>query len=537
MREQPIPAPATARLATDVRRSAQAVARRRDRRSTDAKGSRPHLVDAANFVLATRDSGYRNTAYAIAEFVDNSLQADAASIAIDVLPAEDSHYRFDLIVLDDGRGMDPATLASALTFGGSSRFDDRSSLGRYGMGLPNGALSCARRVEVYSWRRGRVLTTSLDVDEIVRRRRGRLPPVEAIRRPVFIPKTPHGTAVLLRRCDRLEYRRASTIATKLHEDLGRIYRRFIAAGTDLRVNGEPVAAIDPLLLYGKDNAHAARQFGETLTYRFEGDRGRGHVQVVFAELPVERWHNLGIDDKRRLGVTGGPSVSIMRADREIDRGWYFMGSKRRENYDDWWRCEVSFEPVLDGLFGITHAKQGISPRAELLAVLEPDLEPIARALNSRVRQRFELAKATRPLSEAERQAARADVALPTLPRRNESLPEHIRQVLPPDDRLPEGTPVPYQIVVGDLPTTSAFEVVRRRGQLVLVFNARHPLYRDLYGPLAMSDSEGDQDVAKRVALAVLAAARAEAGATRTQRNEVRRFRQAWADVLATFYNA
>ena len=227
----------------------------------------------------------------------------------------------------------------------------------------------------------------------------------------------------------------------------------------------------------------------------------------------------------------------MRADREIDRGWYFMGAKRRENYDDWWRCEINFEPALDELFGITNAKQGIKPRAELLAALEGDLEPIARALNSRARQRFELVKATKPLSDAERQAARAEPSLPALPRRGESLPEDLRRLVMSHVDGREATS-PYQIVATELPTTAAFEVVRRREQLVLVFNTRHPLYRDLYGPLAMSESDKDQEVAKRVALAVLAAARAEASATRrADRDEVRRFRQAWADVLATFFNA
>ena len=51
----------------------------------------------------------------------------------------------------------------------------------------------------------------------------------------------------------------------------------------------------------------------------------------------------------------------------------------------------------------------------------------------------------------------------------------------------------------------------RGGQLWLLLNSRHPLYRDLYGPLAMSESPRDQDVAKQVALTVLAAARAEVG--------------------------
>ncbi len=502
-----------------------------------AATSRPRLVDTANFLLATRDSGYRSTAYAVAEFVDNSLQAGATCVAIDLLAGDEKSFPIELLVVDDGIGMDAATLASALTFGGSSRFDDRSSLGRYGMGLPNGALSCARRVEVFSWRRGRFLTSRLDVDELVHGKRRSLPPVQAVARPAFLPRTPRGTAVLLRRCDRLEYRRASTLANKLHADLGRIYRRFIERGIELRVNGELVAAVDPLFLSHSGRRFGARRFGERLTYQLKGAGGDGAVEVVFTELPIDRWHSLPSDEKRRLGVTNAPPVSIMRAGREIDRGWYFMGAKRRENYDDWWRCEINFEPTLDELFGITNAKQGIKPRPDLLTALECDLEPIARALNGRARQRFELVKATKPLTAAERQAARAEPTLAPLPRRRESLPEDLRRLVMSHVDGREATS-PYQIVATELPTTAAFEIVRRRDQLILVFNTRHPLYRDLYGPLAMSESAEDQDVAKRVALAVLAAARAEASATRrADRDEVRRFRQAWADVLATFFNA
>jgi hypothetical protein len=215
-----------------------------------------------------------------------------------------------------------------------------------------------------------------------------------------------------------------------------------------------------------------------------------------------------------------------------------MGSKRRENYDDWWRCEVSFDPSLDELFGITHAKQAIVPSEELLQILVPDLEPIARALNSRVRQRFELVKATAPLGAAERQAGRAEPSLPSLPRRRETVPDGIRDLVRSleDDSRP-GT-APYQISAVDLPTTAAFEVVLRGGQLLLLLNCRHPLYRDLYGPLALSDSPKDQEVAKQVALAVLAAARAEVSTwRRAERTQARNFRQTWADVLATFMSA
>ena len=48
-----------------------------------------------------------------------------------------------------------------------TRFNDRSGLGRYGMGLPNSSLSQARRVTVYTWQSGSPAYKSyLDVDEI-----------------------------------------------------------------------------------------------------------------------------------------------------------------------------------------------------------------------------------------------------------------------------------------------------------------------------------------------------------------------------------
>lgn len=507
-------------------------------RRPTGQSHRAQLVDAANFVLAIRDSGYKSSALAIAEFIDNAIQAGARHVEVAVAASREQGHPLELLVTDDGFGMDEATLSSALAFGGSSRFGDRSSLGRYGMGLPSSALSRARRVEVYTWQGQEVLTARLDVDEVNDGRQQTLSPIEHITRPPFVPATAHGTTVRLQRCDRLEYRRVAALAHKLKQELGRIYRHFLAAGLDLRVNGCVVDAIDPMFLHVSAKGAGGRQFGDLLTYHLTGVSGAGKVAVRFSELPVDRWHSLSSEEKRQLGVTNGPCVSILRANREIDRGWYFMGAKRRENYDDWWRCEVSFDPTLDELFGVAQSKQAISPTDRLLKVLVPDLEAIARALNSRVRHRFELMKVTAPLGAAEKQAAKADAALPPLPRRPAPLSEELSELLK-DCRVPDEIGSnPYEIVVTELPSTAAFEVVTRRGQLVLLFNARHPLYRDLYGPLARSDSEKDQEVAKRMALVVLAAARAEAGTRgRGERDIARRLRQTWADVLATFFNA
>src|ERR1700728_4399165 len=111
------------------------------------------IIALDKFIQATRDSGYKGTASAISELVDNSIQAGASRVAISVaaMASTEEDKTFEVSVLDNGCGMDLFTLRQALRFGGSSRFGDRSGLGRYGMGLPNASLSQARRVTVYTW--------------------------------------------------------------------------------------------------------------------------------------------------------------------------------------------------------------------------------------------------------------------------------------------------------------------------------------------------------------------------------------------------
>ncbi|MGE3073894.1 MAG: ATP-binding protein [Dehalococcoidia bacterium] len=491
------------------------------------------LVNSPNFLLATRDSGYRTTSLSIAELIDNSLQAGATMIGVVVKLTERERHPIEILVTDDGIGMDVDSLSACLSFGGSTRFGDRSSLGRYGMGLPNGALSCARRVEVYSWRNRSVHRAHFDLDEFLERPSHHLPEVEEVEPPAFLPDTERGTAVRLQRCDRVPVKRPSTLAARLQQDLGRIYRRFLWDGVEIQVNGTVVRPSDPLLLATDGPEPMARPFGDPLVYRLTTDAGEGRVEVRFTELALENLHSLSVEEKKKLGITGAPCVSVLRANREIDRGWYFMGAKRRENYDDWWRCEVSFEPCLDELFGITHSKQGISASASLSTLLAADLEPIARALNGRVRRRFEFAKSAGALRAAERQAARADPSLPALPRRRDAIPPGAKEIL-----TGNGEPGPYAIHVAEMPVTAPYDIFQSGSHLVLLLNGKHPLYRDLLAPYVNSEAANDQARGKDLALAILAAARAEASVRRSSdRTALRTFRDAWGDVLATFLRA
>ena len=74
-------------------------------------------------IQAMRDSGYKNTAYALAELVDNSVQAKANSIEIICIEEmqqvrERQRRRLCKIgVLDNGEGMSATVLRKALQFG------------------------------------------------------------------------------------------------------------------------------------------------------------------------------------------------------------------------------------------------------------------------------------------------------------------------------------------------------------------------------------------------------------------------------------
>ena len=499
---------------------------------------RGRLITPMNFLLATRDSGYRNSAAAVSEFIDNSIQASARHISIDVSRRADSPYPIEISVADNGHGMDPDALAVALSFGGSTRFGNRSSLGRYGMGLPNAALSVARRVDVYTWRVGQLLHAYLDLDDTATTEHSSIPIAHLRDGPNFLPDSETGTVVRLTKCDRLDYKRSSSLLSKWKTELGRIYRVFLRDGLVITLNGQRVPSVDPLLLETPQGVPPARPFGSPLRYEFTLGDAVGWVEARFSELPIEALHDRSNKEKRELGITGAPTVTVVRANREIDRGWYFMGAKRRENYDDWWRCEISFSAELDDLFGITHTKQSITPRGELASVLSVELEPIARALNARVRRRFELLKAVLPLTRAEEIATQAAVSLPPLPDdESETTP---RRPQGADSRrtIWHGVPDGHLIRPDDLSTTAAFEFTRLGQGIHVQLNTHHPLYRDVLEPLAMGEKADDHWLATKVGLLLLAIARAEAdNRGPSDRARLAEFRTSWSDALACFLGA
>jgi hypothetical protein len=202
----------------------------------------------------------------------------------------------------------------------------------------------------------------------------------------------------------------------------------------------------------------------------------GVIRVQFALLPIEAWSRLPNDVKRRFHITKGAGVSILRADREIAYGWLLFGGKKRENYDDWWRAEVSFPPSLDGTFGVTHTKQGVRPSAELFDALVPTLEAQAHRLNRLVRHRFEALRKGTNTAELRAEKRHARLANPEVQNRVTSSKKSLRGVR-------------YRLLFEDSHERPLARTVTRASLVSVYVNRLHPFYTKLYIPLSRSGCE------------------------------------------------
>ena len=160
-------------------------------------------------------------------------------------------------------------------------------------------------------------------------------------------KNKSGTVIIWRKIDRLGFKSLKPLEKRLHLDLSKIYRKAIIAGNQIIINEKRLKPFDPMFLDINPYVGKAKIYGTPMLIKVRKNKIYSTIKIKFSELPLEKWSPLKNIEKQRMGVTKNAGVSVLRNDREIEYGWFFMGSKRKENYDDWWRCEVSFKPELD----------------------------------------------------------------------------------------------------------------------------------------------------------------------------------------------
>jgi histidine kinase/DNA gyrase B/HSP90-like ATPase len=118
----------------------------------------------AKLDTALRSIGY-SFEVAVADLIDNSIDARARHVVIRFVLRKNA--MLDLVIYDDGHGMDETTLREAMRFGADVN-EQIHRLGKFGLGLKLASLSQAREVRVYSQKAGQVSGRGWLEDSITR---------------------------------------------------------------------------------------------------------------------------------------------------------------------------------------------------------------------------------------------------------------------------------------------------------------------------------------------------------------------------------
>lgn len=519
--------------------------------SQKAKGNGLGIVFADAFLRGMRDLGYKSPAWALAEQVDNSIQAgaDTVSIHFGFNPDNKTRVRPDAVAIcDNGNGMIPEMISYAVRWGGTDREGDRKGFGRYGYGLPSSAVSIAKRYTVYSKAPGgewNAVTVDIDqladaagdlstTEKLLAAKKAKLPKwVQEIEEPIKVPALDSGTVVVLEELDRLRslggWIKVETLKTKLLQHLGVIYRHWVPEHR-LFVHGTEVQAVDPLFLmehgrfYSETSVRAERV--DSHTFEVETASGtKGTITIRASLLPPNFTSSDPSEvDIDRRGIKTNNRFEIMKDYNGllICREWRQIDCispkwTKFQNNDRYIKVEINFDPELDEFFGITTAKQQIVIADEIWEKLQQrgkncgDLVDLIESMRGRFKELGAELKAKAENRASAEEPRRSAVAMEesakfktTVPEPTPAQKEEGRKNVEAaaterseatgqpkeeaiEDIITETSKRRWEIEFASIPEGPFYRPVRLGDQKRLVINTDHPFFAKVYNATASPD--------------------------------------------------
>jgi predicted nucleic acid-binding protein len=313
------------------------------------------LFSGRQAVESQRKSGYKTTAHAAREIVDNAIEAGASNIWIAlerVDPDERGKYeRKDAIkalaFIDDGPGMRPKMARFALSWGGGTHTREPDFIAKFGFGLPNSSINQTRRVEVYTRtiEDSRWIRAVLDINEIPPYGLMQIAePVEA-KLPSFVSeflarkksKLESGTVVVWQKPDRLSSAQATVLKKLLRNDFSVVYR-YILDRVKIHIEDDLVRKVDPLFvtpdaLYfmPPDKGGATTEFERSIAVKYWRDEitGTPHLEQLSTAAEIEAAR------KEDTATVGTIQVKIARFPYGFVRG-----ERKYKGTDEYHRFEI-----------------------------------------------------------------------------------------------------------------------------------------------------------------------------------------------------
>lgn len=491
------------------------------------------------FVRGMRDIGYKSTSFAMAELIDNAVQAAASKVDV-VFGFDGGAKPTKLAVIDNGHGMEPQMVRASLIWGAGTRAENRSGFGKYGYGLPSASVSQCHRVTVYSKvPGGQWYSAYLDIDEIkngawTKANRIVMPEEQAGEPPEFVIRYlkehdrwdsfDHGTVVVWETLDRVEPKLREKLRNELVTSLGVIYRNYLV-NTPMTVDGHDVQPCDPLFLtegfrgYAIDDDRAIELPPAVVEMKDKETRAVvGKLRVRYARFPAtffrlpEYKHNNrpGKNVNERLDIADANNgIIFCRNGRQID---VIRPPKNLRSInattDRFWAVEVDFDATLDDYFSITTSKQQVRPDDSVWDILKDKANMftvIGEMFTAYKKEAKEIAAEVEQTKAAKRASIeategadkfRTTKAPDETPARQKEAADNLdsearkragRAGLDPDaikkELAAEREGVTRAVEPEDMPGAPFFRCVQEGGTRVLYLNVAHPFYTELYtGP-------------------------------------------------------
>lgn len=340
------------------------------------------IPSARRLMHSLRDMGYDFPA-AVADVVDNSIEAKATKVVIDVgFLGDDSWVR----IADNGTGMTPTELREAMRYG-SDRDYDLEDLGRFGLGMKTASMSQCQRLTVASRSsdsKADIYGYVWDLEHIETSNRWEILPVDRQNFPPIL-KEPlletTGTVVLWERLDRIlgykhpygesSKRRLGQMCRELEQHLAMVFHRFLAGGYSkklrIELNGNRVEPWDP---FARDEPNTKKLDPVIIPFEYEGRAGKIVIEPFV--LP----NQAGFSSPDAHQKASGPDkwnrqqgFYIYRAGRMIQSGGW-CGLRTLDEHTKLARIALLFTPQLDESFKINVSKM----RVQLPSPLKPEIE-------------------------------------------------------------------------------------------------------------------------------------------------------------------
>lgn len=333
--------------------------------------------NAARLIDALRSTGYDNFS-AIADIVDNSIDADATKVWVDFIPVEGD---FRIVIADNGQGMDKNILDQALRLGSLTERDAETDLGKFGMGLVTASISIGKKLKVITKFNKQYYTASQDLDiiSVTNKFEKLIYPSSKDEIKEFdkeTHKSASGTVVIIENCDHIQNKNINQLCNTLNEQLGRIFRLFIKSKKEISLRGDLIKIQDPLMI----DENGTKIFSDE---SFEVDMGetKETVRVRIAMLPEFDYHTA-----RSKGVNiNNQGFYLMRNSREIATG-KTLGIFPKHNDFNRLRMEIYFNGKLDALMGVNFTKKEIRPKQSILDKINQITFPQIKTIRGQIKR-------------------------------------------------------------------------------------------------------------------------------------------------------